>query len=100
MSFKHVGPELQGLLSEWMEKPQARGLVLGRIWEEAVGEAVSRHCRPLVLEDSVLMVEVTDLAWKPQLEAMSANLIRKVNTALAKPWVRRIVWVLDDDVQA
>ena len=28
MSFKHVGPELQALLSEWMEKPQARGLVL------------------------------------------------------------------------
>ena len=100
MSFKHVGRELQVLLSEWMEKPQSRGPVLGRIWEEAVGEAVSRHCRPLILEDSVLMVEVTDLAWKPQLEAMSADLIRKVNTALGKPWVRRIVWVLDDEVQA
>ena len=85
MSFKHVGLELQGLLSEWMEKPQARGLVLGRIWEEAVGEAVSRHCRPLVLEDSVLMVEVTDLAWKPQLEAMSADLIGKST----RPWVSR-----------
>jgi hypothetical protein len=46
------------------------------------------------------MVEVTDLAWKPQLEEMSADLIRKVNTALGKPWVRRIVWVLDDEVQA
>lgn len=99
MSFRHVGRELQGLLSEWLENPESRSLVLDRTWERAVGDAVSRRCRPLTFEDSVLTVEVTDSAWKTQLEAMSADLIKKMNMALGKPWVRRIVWVLDGEVQ-
>jgi predicted nucleic acid-binding Zn ribbon protein len=99
MSFRHVGRELQGLLSEWLENPESRSLVLDRTWERAVGDAVSRRCRPLTLEDSVLTVEVTDSAWKHQLEAMSADLIKKMNMAVGKPSVRRIVWVLDGEVQ-
>ena len=93
MTFKPVGSELQALLSEWLENPEARRVVLERTWERAVGEAVAERCRPLIFEDGVLTVEVTDDAWKPQLETMSGELITKVNVALGKPWVRRILWV-------
>ncbi len=67
--------------------------MLQHTWERSVGEAVSRRCRPLGFEDGVLTVEVTDPEWKPQLEAMSGALITKVNIALGKPWVRKILWV-------
>ncbi len=93
MSFQHVGSELQRLLSEWLENPESRRLVLQRTWERAVGEEVSRRCRPLGFDDGVLTVEVTDSGCKPRLEAMSGELITKVNIALGKPWVRKIVWV-------
>ncbi len=93
MSFRHIGSELQALLSEWLENPESRRLVLQHTWERSVGEAVSRRCRPLGFEDGVLTVEVTDPEWKPQLEAMSGELITKVNIALGKPWVRKILWV-------
>ena len=93
MSFRHVGSELQGLLSEWLENPESRRLVLKRTWERSVGEAVSRRSRPLGFEDGVLTVEVTDSGWKPQLEAMSGELITTGNIALGNPWVRSILWV-------
>ena len=93
MSFRHIGSELQGLLSEWLENPESRRLVLQRTWERSVGDAVSRRWRPLGFEDGALTVEVTDPEWKPQLEAMSGELITKVNIALGKPWVRKILWV-------
>lgn len=93
MSFQHVGHELQRLLNEWLENPKSRRLVLQRTWERSVGDAVSRRCRPLGFEDGVLTVEVTDSGWKTQLEAMSGELITKVNIALGKSWVRTIVWV-------
>ena len=93
MSFKPVGSELQAILTEWLENPESRRVVLERTWERSVGEAVSRRCRPLLFEDGVLTVEVTDSSWRPQLQKMSGELITKVNIALGKPWVRRILWV-------
>jgi predicted nucleic acid-binding Zn ribbon protein len=96
VSFRRVGSDLQGLLSEWLENPESRRLVLQRTWERAVGEAVSRRCRALQFDDGVLTVEVTDSSWAPQLKTMSGELITKVNIALGKPWVRRIDWVHGD----
>jgi len=94
MSFRPVGSALQGLLQEWLENPQARGAVLQRSWDSAVGERVSRRTRAVRFDDDgVLTVEVTDSSWAPQLEAMSGELIRKVNAALGSSWVRRIEWV-------
>ena len=92
MTFRRVGADIQGMLTEWLENPESRRVVLQRTWERAVGDAVSRRCRARGFEDGVLEVEVTDSSWAPQLEAMSDELIGKVNAALGKTWVRRIAW--------
>jgi len=93
MSFRPLGSALGELLNEWLENPEARRVVLQRTWEQALGEKISCRCRPLGFADGILTVEVTDSSWAPQLEAMSADLIAKVNAALGKPWVRKIDWV-------
>lgn len=93
MSFRRVGADLRGLLDEWMKEPESRRVLMQRTWERALGEKISRRCRPLRLEDDVLTVEVTDSSWATQLQAMSADLIRRINGALGSPWVRRIEWV-------
>jgi predicted nucleic acid-binding Zn ribbon protein len=87
---------LQGLLEEWLKNPESRRIVLQRTWERALGDKVSRRCRPLGFADGVLTVAVTDTSWARQLQAMSADLIRRVNAALGSPWVRRIEWVDGD----
>lgn len=93
MTFRRVGSELQRLLSEWLEHPESRAVVLQRTWAQAVGEKVSARCRARSFADGVLTVEVTDSSWAPQLRAMTGELIGKVNAALGNSWVRRIEWV-------
>ena len=99
MSFRPIGSELQAILGEWLENPEARRLVLQRTWQRAVGDSVARRCRPLQFEDGVLTVEVTDSSWAPQLATMTGELISKINGALGKPWVRRIEWTHGDGPQ-
>ncbi len=96
MSFRPVGPDLRALLNEWMENPQSRRVVMRRSWERAMGDRVSRKCRPLRLTDDVLTVEVTDSSWAAQLQAMSKDLITRFNAAFGGTWVRRIEWVGED----
>jgi hypothetical protein len=93
MTFRRVGSELQGMLSEWLENPDSRRVVLQRSFAQAVGEKVSRRCRARAFEDGVLTVEVTDSSWAPQLRAMTGELIGRVNGALGSSWVKRIEWV-------
>lgn len=93
MSFRRVGDDLRGLLEEWLHNPESRRVVLQRTWERALGEQVSRRCRPVRFADGVLTVEVVDTSWAKQLQAMSADLIGRVNATLGSSWVRRIEWV-------
>jgi predicted nucleic acid-binding Zn ribbon protein len=93
MSFRQVGADLQVLLKEWMQNPESRQVLLQRTWERALGEKISRRCRPLRFNDAVLTVEVTDSSWADQLQSMSADLVSRINKALGGTWVRRIEWV-------
>lgn len=92
MSFRPIDADLRRLLEEWLDNPGSRLIVLQRTWDNAVGERLSRRCQAVGFDDGVLTVEVTDSSWAPQLEAMSRELIKKVNEALGGTWVRRIAW--------
>jgi predicted nucleic acid-binding Zn ribbon protein len=93
MSFRRVGDDLRGLLAEWLQNPESRRVVLQRTWKQALGEKVSRRCRPVQFAEGVLTVEVTDTSWAKQLQAMSGDLIGRLNATLGSSWVRRIEWV-------
>lgn len=92
MTFRRIGNDIRGVLQEWLDNPAARQVVLQRTWASAVGDKVSSHCRALSFEHGVLTVEVTDSSWAPQLRAMSAELIARVNAALGSDQVKRIEW--------
>jgi predicted nucleic acid-binding Zn ribbon protein len=51
------------------------GGVFGR-WEEAVGDQVAAHARPVRLDRGVLVVEVDEPAWATQITLLS-NTIRE-----------------------
>ncbi len=49
------------------------------MWEEAVGEHVAAHVRPLKLDGGVLVVEVDDPAWATQVKFMSGTMIDRLH---------------------
>jgi predicted nucleic acid-binding Zn ribbon protein len=55
------------------------GGVFGR-WDEAVGEQVAKHARPLRLDEGVLVVEVDEPAWATQMTFLAATVRERLAT--------------------
>lgn len=55
----------------------AVGGVFGR-WEEAVGEQVAGHVKPVKLDEGVLVVEVDDPAWATQVKFLTPTIIQRL----------------------
>ncbi len=58
---------------------QAVGGLFGR-WNEAVGEQVAQHVKPIKLDDGVLVVEVDDPAWATQVKFLSTMITERLMT--------------------
>ena len=55
------------------------GGVFGK-WDDAVGDDVARHVRPVRLDEGVLTVEVTDPAWATQVRFLTADITERLAT--------------------
>ena len=53
------------------------GGVFGR-WDEAVGENVAAHVRPVRLDNGVLTVEADDPAWATQVKFLTSTIIDRL----------------------
>jgi predicted nucleic acid-binding Zn ribbon protein len=53
------------------------GGVFGR-WDEAVGDAVAKHVKPVKLDGARLVVEVDDPAWATQLRFLETTLKQRL----------------------
>ena len=56
---------------------RAVGGLFGR-WDEAVGEQVAQHVRPVKLDGGVLSVEVDDPAWATQVKFLAPTIIERL----------------------
>jgi predicted nucleic acid-binding Zn ribbon protein len=56
---------------------RAVGGLFGR-WDEAVGEQVAQHVRPVKLDEGVLSVEVDDPAWATQVKFLAPTIIARL----------------------
>ncbi|HJG91427.1 MAG TPA: DciA family protein [Brachybacterium massiliense] len=57
------------------------GMNAGRVleeWDDIVGERLATHCRPVSLEDGVLVVSASSSAWAAQLRMLSPQLITTI----------------------
>lgn len=55
----------------------AVGGVFGR-WEEAVGEQVAGHVKPVKLDEGILLVEVDDPAWATQVKFLAPTITERL----------------------
>jgi len=53
------------------------GGLFGR-WDEAVGEQVAQHVKPLKLDEGVLVVEVDDPAWATQVKFLTPMITERL----------------------
>ena len=81
---------LQSLQPAGKPGPSAKtvGGVFAR-WEDAVGEGIASHARPVRLSDGVLVVEVDEPGWATQLRFLEADLLTRIQ-AVAGPGVTRL----------
>lgn len=66
----------------------AVGGVFGR-WDEAVGEQIAAHVKPVKLDGGVLVVEVDDPAWATQMKFLAPTITQRL-TEVAGVTVDRI----------
>jgi len=64
------------------------GGVFGR-WDEAVGDDLARHVRPVRLDQGVLTVEAEDPAWATQVKFLTGEIIGRL-AAVAEVEIERI----------
>lgn len=55
------------------------GGLFGR-WDEAVGEQVARHVKPLKLDQGVLVVEVDEPAWATQVKFLTPMITERLES--------------------
>ncbi|HMW03189.1 MAG TPA: DUF721 domain-containing protein [Acidobacteriota bacterium] len=64
-------------------------------WDLAVGQATSRISAPVSLSGKLLTVATLDQRWKKQLEALTDQVLFRLNSTLGQPLVARIQVVVD-----
>lgn len=64
-------------------------------WNHAVGESIANQCAPLRLHNKRLIILTVNRVWKQQLQAMSSQIIFKINRLLGAPLVAHIEYRVD-----
>ena len=85
-----VGEALERLLDA-IEAPSTDVLatVFGR-WDEIVGPAAAQHCRPVAVEEDVLVVEASDAVWASELKWLSGSVIDRINEVCDQSRLRSV----------
>lgn len=58
-------------------------VLLYRLWQDAVGDAVARNASPVLVRGGVLHVNVTSSVWVQQLHFLRDMLLQKINAGLS-----------------
>jgi predicted nucleic acid-binding Zn ribbon protein len=85
---------LIGLASERPKGEDWTAEIALACWEEAVGELLARVTRPAALAGRLLIVEVDAPEWAAELEALSGTIRRRLNQAVGRDVVGRVVYRL------
>jgi len=59
-------------------------------WADLVGESVATHCSPVAVNNSVLVVAVSDPAWASQLKFLEPDLVARMNEKLGEKSIESI----------
>lgn len=87
---------LPALLKEFSDHAEVREAIVFGAWRNIAGESLRAQAAPLRLENRHLVVAVESQMWKNHLEALSGQMIFKLNSALGSAEVTFIEFVVDE----
>ena len=77
-----IGPVVGQVLGDLGLDAAIAAFRIGELWEEAVGEEIARHCRPVAVRGGVLEAEVDSSVWCQQLQMERVQLLAALKQAL------------------
>jgi predicted nucleic acid-binding Zn ribbon protein len=85
---------LSGVLEKHGVQDQIKRMEVLHLWDEIVGEQLSRVTHAKGVEDATLFVEVRSSAWLMELNMMKGAFLERVNLRLEDVPIERLVFVL------
>ena len=74
---------LKGIAQELKFEDRMEQVLLYRLWQDAVGDAVARNASPALVRGGVLHVNVSSSVWVQQLHFLRDMLLEKINAGLS-----------------
>ena len=69
-------------------------------WKHAAGDGLRDHAPPIAMRGTTLLVAVADAMWQKQLQALSGQLLFRLNSFLGQPLVSFVEFRVDPNVVA
>jgi len=85
-----VGDLLDSVLGRAGLKKRIKENEIFLVWEEAVGEAILRNCRPKSITDGILVIETKDNVWMQELSMLRQGIADKINELLGWTAVKEL----------
>lgn len=80
---RRLGSALQGLVTEW--RPPTTLARVQEAWPDVAGPALGEGTKPVAERRGVVTVSCRSSVWAQELDLFSAELLRRLNEALAVP---------------
>ena len=80
----HIGSIIDDVLKTCRREPEGELIRVWHIWDNIVGEVISKNAKPAAFKGRILLVYVTSSPWVHQLQFLKEEMIAKLNEALGK----------------
>ena len=88
--FKNISSILGSILNNYgLKKPIERERIIDN-WDDIVGNALSKQCKPVKIENDVLFLEVKNNVWKNELLLRHIELLDLIKSKFDSRVVKKI----------
>ena len=91
--MERIGKILDSLVDTLGLKKKINEEKVMALWEKAVNKRVAERTRPIKIQGSKLLVEVSGSSWRNELIFLKPELIRKLNSMVGRVVIDDIIFV-------
>lgn len=91
--MEKIGKILDSLVDTLGLKKKINEEKVMALWEKAVSRRVAERTRPIKIQGSKLLVEVSGSSWRNELIFLKPELIRKLNSMVGRVVIDDIIFV-------
>jgi predicted nucleic acid-binding Zn ribbon protein len=92
---ERLGDVLRAVLERLPVRDRLREYAVWPHWEEAVGQAIARHARPVRIRRGLLCITVDSPVWMQELQFLKETIRTKLNTRIGREVIADLFFILD-----